>query len=278
MKTRILITSAAIVLSVLAVFAATESSSVRPLLMAHRGGFAETEENTLKAYNNAIDRGIDIIECDPKLTKDGKWIIMHDETLDRTTTGVGKVADLTFEQIQNLRTKGGEPIPAFEQVLDLAKNREAIVFIDLHLPPPDIAAFFKIVDGYGLAERVIVNTWVEPFQREMRKLRPDIVTCFPYPKPAMTIKKVKKLEANIVGTLTMFASARMIEKSHKLGLSVVTMPINDTAKIKEFAARGLDIIQTDDPRLTESVFGGFGIAPKANLDRFRLKLPIHQGI
>jgi len=269
MKSKVFLVVAALLSAAVAAFA-LELAAERPLIMAHRGGFVETEENTLEAYKFAIEHGVDIIECDPKRTKDGKWIIMHDETLDRTTVRSGRYDELTMAEYRDLRTKGGSPIPTLEEVLDLGKKHGVIVFLDLHIPPPDIDAFFKIVDEHGMTEMVIVNTWIKPFQRELKKVRPDILTCFPYPKPAITVKMAKKLKVDIVGTLPVFATSRMIRKSHKNGMAVVTMPINKKSKMLKFAEKNLDILQTDDPRMTEEVFGSFGRASLSNIKRLSM--------
>ncbi len=237
-----------------AAFAAGKPSTC-PLVMAHRGGLVEADENTMKAYNIAIDRGADIIECDPKLTSDGKWIIMHDETVDRTTIGTGKVSGLPFDYFRLIRTEGGEKIPTLREVLELGRRRGVTVFLDMHIPPPDIGDFMKIVDNHGMTDRVIVNTWIKPFQKELNRLRPDVTTCFPYPKPSPRLKTLKKMGVDIVGTLPVFATKCMIKRSHRLGMKVVTMPLNKKKKIIKYTNKGLDIVQTDNPRLTEEVFG-----------------------
>ena len=253
MKSKITIISIALLIATIAA-AANTALLTGPLIMAHRGGLFEADENTLKAYNIAIDRGVDIIECDPKITKDAKWIIMHDLTVERTTNGVGKISDMTFDQIRNLRTKGGETIPTFDEVLDLGKNRNVMIFVDVHVPPPNLDAFLAIIDAHGMAGRIVINPWIKPFQIELKKKRPEIATCFPYPKPIPSLRKLKELGVDYVGTLPVFATKHMIRKCHKLGMKVVTMPINEKGKILKFAAKGLDIIQTDDPRITEKLF------------------------
>lgn len=255
MKLRLFVIAPLVAAAAVAVSTPRKSPG-RPLVMAHRGGLVEAEENTMKAYNIAIDRGADIIECDPKITSDGKWVIMHDETVGRTTIGTGKVSGLPFDYFRLIRTEGGEKIPTLEEVLDLGRRRGAIVFLDMHIPPPDIGDFMKIVDNHGMTDRVIVNTWVKPFQEELNRLRPDITTCFPYPKPVPRLKKLKEMGVDVVGTLPVFATKRMIRKAHRMGMKVVTMPLNKEKKIIKYTKKGLDIIQTDNPRLTEEVFGG----------------------
>src|SRR5699024_11167615 len=72
----------------------------RPLVMAHRGGAALAPENTLAAFHNAVELGVDMIQLDIHATKDGHLVVIHDDTMDRTTNGSGRVKDLTLTEIQ----------------------------------------------------------------------------------------------------------------------------------------------------------------------------------
>ena len=82
-----------------------DSTSV--IVVAHRGDWRNFPENSLEAIDNAIKMGVDIVELDVKKTKDGELILMHDRTLDRTTTGKGKVEDHTLAEIKDLRLRNG---------------------------------------------------------------------------------------------------------------------------------------------------------------------------
>ena len=86
-------------------------------LIGHRGASGYEDENTIKSYELAVQQGADYIEMDLQLTKDNKLICMHDTTVDRTTTGTGKVADMTLAQIKALKTTNGEQIPTLEEVV-----------------------------------------------------------------------------------------------------------------------------------------------------------------
>lgn len=101
----------------------------RPLSVAHRGHSIEYPENTLEAYRKAIELGIEMIECDVNITSDGKLVMIHDSTLDRTTTGAGKVSASSWEEIQRLDAGGkfkpeftGVRIPSTEETLLLYKE------------------------------------------------------------------------------------------------------------------------------------------------------------
>jgi glycerophosphoryl diester phosphodiesterase len=93
-------------------------------LIAHRGGPAHNPENTMVAFRYAIEIGADWLEMDVHRTLDGALVIIHDETVDRTTNGTGNVSDLTLEQLRALDAGGGEQVPTFEEVILLAQEAE----------------------------------------------------------------------------------------------------------------------------------------------------------
>lgn len=99
------------------------------MIFAHRGNWRNSAENSIQAFQDCINEGLDGIEVDLQMTKDSVLIIMHDETLDCTTTGSGKVSDYTIDELRKLRllnpigVKTRQTIPTFEQVLLLAKDK-----------------------------------------------------------------------------------------------------------------------------------------------------------
>ena len=110
----------------------------RPLSVAHRGHSIAYPENTLEAYRKAIDLGAEAIECDVTITRDGKLVMMHDTTLDRTTNGTGKVSASTWEEIQGLDAGGkfkpefaGVRVPSTEETLLLYKETGTISCIEI---------------------------------------------------------------------------------------------------------------------------------------------------
>lgn len=106
-----------------------DMKSEKVLVVAHRGDWRNAPENSLQAFKNCIDMGVDMIEIDLKKTKDNQLVIMHDETIDRTTDGKGKPSDYTLEEIRKFHLKNGlgrptfHPVPTLEEVLNLAKGK-----------------------------------------------------------------------------------------------------------------------------------------------------------
>ena len=99
------------------------------LVVAHRGDWRNAPENSLQAFQNCIAMGVDMIEIDLKMTKDNQLVIMHDNTIDRTTDGKGKVSDYTLAELRKFHLKNGlgrvtfHPIPTLEEVLELTKGK-----------------------------------------------------------------------------------------------------------------------------------------------------------
>jgi glycerophosphoryl diester phosphodiesterase len=103
------------------------------MVIAHRGDWRFGPENSLEGFENCIRSGFDAIEVDVRMTRDGVLVAMHDETVNRTTNGKGKVSDLTYAEIKKLRLKtptdylSDQRVPSFEEVLKLAKGKILIL-------------------------------------------------------------------------------------------------------------------------------------------------------
>jgi len=135
-----------------------DQSSV--LVVAHRGDWRNFPENSLEAIDNAIKMGVDIVELDVKRTKDGELILMHDRTLDRTTTGKGLVSELTIDSIRKLKLKNGcnirtiHKVPTLEEALLHAKGKIMINLDQADLYFDQIYPLLKIT---GTEKQIIMK-------------------------------------------------------------------------------------------------------------------------
>lgn len=127
------------------------------VVIAHRGNHVSVPENTLASYQEAINCGADYVEVDVRATKDGHLVVMHDGTVDRTTNGSGKVADMTFEQIRALKVfnnnKKTHRVPEFQEVLQVCKGK---INIYLDFKDGDIEKTWKLIREAGMEHHVIV--------------------------------------------------------------------------------------------------------------------------
>jgi glycerophosphoryl diester phosphodiesterase len=145
------------------------------VVIAHRGNHVTTPENTLAAYREAINAGADYVEVDLRTTRDDKLVVMHDEKVDRTTNGNGRVADLTLSEIENLKVfnnnKKTHRVPKFSEVLKLCKGK---INIYLDFKDADVAETWKQISGAGMENQVVVYLNKIEQYKQWREIAPQV--------------------------------------------------------------------------------------------------------
>ena len=151
-----------------------------PLISAHRGGpMPGYPENCIETFQNALNYGPCIIECDVVMTADSVLVMMHDDTVDRTTTGTGRVDSLTFEEIRALKLvdNDGNPteyqVPTFGEVLDWAVNH-AILTVDIKRSVPS-QKIVEAIEEHEAESCSIVITYTLDQAAFIHHLNPDLV-------------------------------------------------------------------------------------------------------
>lgn len=136
---------------------------------AHRGWRAKYPENTMEAFKAALELGVDQIETDVRVTKDGELVLIHDATVDRTTNGSGNVSDMTLAQLQALDAGNGNQIPKLTDLMELVKDHPTITLdIELKEYPTEgrealsysvCDRVLEIVEAYNFRDRCVINSW-----------------------------------------------------------------------------------------------------------------------
>jgi glycerophosphoryl diester phosphodiesterase len=143
---------------------------------AHRGYTAHATENSMGAFRRAVYRNANYLEMDVQVTKDGQFVIMHDETINRTSNGSGRIINKTWDQLRQVRLNDGQSIPTLGAVLDMAKPTRSNVLLELKwIPKSRFAAVKKLIDGFG-AERVVVNGFSSYVVGHFHEMYPDVKT------------------------------------------------------------------------------------------------------
>lgn len=131
-------------------------------IVAHRGDWRNHPENSIPAFQSCIDMGIDMIEIDIQRTKDGQLILMHDRTVDRCTNGKGKIADMTYDEIQKLRLRPQHSasvtrnhIPTLEEVLVLCKGK---ILINIDKGYDYFQQVYELMEKTGTTSQVIIKS------------------------------------------------------------------------------------------------------------------------
>ena len=149
----------------------------RTRLIAHRGGPRYAPENTLAAYAHAVETGAEMLECDVQLTADGEPIIIHDETLERTTNGVGAVKDKTLAELRRLDAGAGESLPTLREYIELGKSAGVELLIELKSPnlyPGLEAKVVAALEDAHYLEMSVVQSFDWDSLRRTRQLKPSL--------------------------------------------------------------------------------------------------------
>lgn len=216
-----------------------------PLIIAHRGDSAHRPENTLASFASALEVGADIVELDVHLTKDGRVAVIHDPTVDRTTDGKGRVAELTLQELRALsagypkrfgQAYAGERVPTLPEVLAFLKGRaRALIEIKREAVSEDAAGGIEAltVEAVRRAEMtgdVALISFEPRALMRCRELGPEVKRgqLFHRATPAEVVAGARAVECDLVmpekGMLTDDLWARVREDGLKLGTWVVDDP------------------------------------------------------
>lgn len=135
--------------------------SKKVLVVSHRGDWRNAPENSLQAFKNCIDMGVDMIEIDLHKTKDGQLVLMHDNTINRTTDGKGKVSDYTLAELKKLHLRNGmgcvtfHQIPTLEEVLNLSKGK---ILINIDKGYDYFKDVYVLLEKTGTTDQVVIKS------------------------------------------------------------------------------------------------------------------------
>lgn len=226
------------------VLTVTSAFGAEPVLnVAHRGGIAPGyPENTLAAFRRAIAVGADVIELDLRATKDGAIVILHDETLDRTTSGSGRVTEHTLAEVQRLG------VPTYREVLNFCANTGTKLLLDIKVSPQlDKNEVVRMTHEYEVD--VIAGVRNLEDLAEFHTLDPGMPTLAFVPS-VDAIEKFVEAGADMVRLWARWIATDpgLVARVQKMGKPVwVTANGAPAGKLRKLIAAGVDAILTDHP-------------------------------
>lgn len=166
----------------------------RFIVVAHRGDHVDVPENTLAAYQMAVQHDVDFVEIDLRTTRDSVLVIMHDAAIDRMTNGHGKVSELTYQELREFkvldkkRTDSHEyTIPSFAEVLQMCKNK---INIYLDFKDADVQQSYALIKKYGMEKNVIVYINSQNQFAQWRSIVPTMPLMISLPDEINTAQKL----------------------------------------------------------------------------------------
>ena len=225
-------------------------------IIAHRGASALAPENTLAAFQLALDQGADGIELDVMLSKDGQLIVIHDDTVDRTTNGTGKVAEMDLAALKALDAGHGESLPTLPEVFDrfggkFLINVELKNYASIFDRLPVVVA--EQVKAFGLADSVMMSSFnpfnLPRFHRKLPEVKLGMLTL-----PGKARKGLHRLfRFDALHPYYEDVDAELVQFEHAHGREVNVWTVDDPAAIEQLVGLGVDMIITNDPLRTREI-------------------------
>lgn len=216
-------------------------------VVGHRGCKGILPENTIPGFVHALALGVDFIECDVHLTKDGRLAVIHDGTVDRTTNGTGPVAEMTLAELKELDAGCGYRIPALEEVLEVARPGDTRLLIELKADRAVDAAVRMVVDS-GMVDRVSFSSAYGHRLREVQRLMPQARTLAIFPRGDPDAVE-QALALGAVGCDLVFTGLRQerVAKARDAGLEVCIWNPDTEEDQRAAIALGPDRVSSNFP-------------------------------
>ncbi|MDH7482882.1 MAG: glycerophosphodiester phosphodiesterase family protein [Armatimonadota bacterium] len=245
------------------------------LTIAHRGFSAIAPENTLAAFKRALELKPDLIECDVRRTKDGKIVIIHDATVDRTTNGTGRVADMTLEELRRLDAGSwfgtqyaGERLPTLEEFLDLPWGEtQPIIEIKEQSLEDDVVA---LVQQRGMSARTAICSFHHKIGLRLKELD-RLIRFSPLISSQTEISgdeavrladEAAAVNGWVFGVNYTAITPDLVKATHAANMLMEAWTVDDEENIRRMVTMGVDVIASNRLDLLLQVLAEMGVRNK----------------
>jgi len=252
-----------------------------PQVIAHQGGDGLWPGNTLHAFEQAAALGVDVLEMDLHITQDGVLVIMHDETVDRTTDGTGAIEDLTLTEIEQLDAgynwsldddatfpyRGqGITVPTLEEIFQIFPDYHMTIEIkqtERSMAEP----FCALIRQYGMQDKILVASFHDKRMEEFRQVCPEVATSSAREETTIFVlltkvflgrlysPKFQTLQVPQESSGITVMTASFVRAAHERGLRVEPWTINDPEQMQLYIGWGVDGLITDRPDVMLELLG-----------------------
>ena len=238
----------------------------RTRIIAHRGFSAVAPENTVISIEKAIDLGADMVEFDVTVSADGHVVVIHDETLNRTTNGQGSVSSHTLEELRRLDAGSwfatefsGEKIPTLDEMLDTTSGR---ILANIEIKPEAVendvsAKVARLVIDKGLVDQVVVSSFSPQALAQMHEIAPEIRTASLYKKKIHRgmdpLEITSEVGASAFNINHRYLNSKMRKSCRENKIPVAVYTVNDPRLMRKLIDKGVGAFFTDNPDLLMKV-------------------------
>ncbi|WP_162880665.1 glycerophosphodiester phosphodiesterase [Paraliobacillus sediminis] len=239
----------------------------KPKIIAHRGANDRFNESTITAYKIASENGVDSLEMDLRMTKDGELVVMHDQTIDRTTNGSGAVSDLTLNELRTVETVEvfgeetlTEAVPTLEEVLQTFLDTEHY-YIETRLVNGQAVMekdLLELLNEYELIEKKLVT--LQSFSKvsleKIKSIAPDVPLTYLFSKGKFNLEEASEVTYSFIGIEASDITSHVVKVLHDQGKEVhvyFTDKEKQKHQQKDMYLYGVDGYFTDDIAFTKSL-------------------------
>ena len=223
-----------------------------PLIIGHRGASAVAPENTMAAFREAIAAGADGIEFDVRLTHDGVPVIIHDNSLYRTSRLPHRIADLTWSELEVIDPS----VPSLMQLFTLFESNNLRLYLEMKCDSPSehvplAQACSQLIADYSYKERAMIECFDLKALQVLKNIDHEIKTVALFQQSLFpeqrVIEKALAIEAAAVALHHRLASEPLVQKARDAGLHVAVWTVDDPAWVERARSTGIEALITNDP-------------------------------
>lgn len=232
------------------------------IIVGHRGAMGTAPENTMASFRRGLALGADFLECDVHLTQEGEVVVIHDETLERTTNGKGRVSDHALSRIRRLdaglwfsKRFKGEKVPRLDKLLSWVSSRKTAfgkplgLVVELKGKSEGLAEkVSRLIQRNGMEERVLVISFQHETLKVVRRHLANVSTGVLYSKKIpQPIAAAISVGANWLWPRRNLATVSLVKEAHQEGLKVACWTVNSIFEMKRALRLGVDAAGTNFP-------------------------------
>jgi len=212
----------------------------------HRGVAGLEPENTLRSIRRAIELGVDGVEIDVRVTKDGRLVVIHDETVDRTTNGHGYVKELTFDEIRRLDAGKGEKVPILEEVLEATRGK---VELQIELKVAEATdPVLRLIEKENAEREIIITSFMHDLLRRVHEFNPELRTGALFFNVEEDIcKKALNVYSEAIHVYYRNIDDELVRRAHEMGLKIEAWNPDEPEEMMKMIKLGVDSIGTNRP-------------------------------
>lgn len=239
-----------------------------PAVIAHRGASAHAPENTLAAFRLAAELGASSIESDLRCTREGRFVLLHDARVNRTTSGHGPVAQIGLDALCRLDAGSwfdgrsfGEHVPTLEEGLALAEELDLGVYLELKIPLDTALchSLARTLRRFPL-DRIVVLSFQPSALLSIQAAEPRLKTAVLVRRAGLALEAVDRAGTQLLALHRRSTSRRLVAQAHRAGIGVVTWTVNGSREMRKMIDIGVDGIMTDRPDRLINILRHKGLA------------------